>query len=197
MLKQELGNFGGAVINSHSEALHFIAIMIEASQLRGRVADRIGWEILLEVYFPGTRALFDDLYPGHQDGQVYPGLIDYATNQRQVATVQPLGVDYPAITFTSLAAPYLLRGQYEIEFADVVERFARGDTVPFDEDFDPVEQAPLVGALWRAFPPSLSLSFSDEAPPRRFAGDRWDEWTMHPRCTSSAATSTTTAAAMC
>jgi hypothetical protein len=179
-LKEKLGNFGGAVINSHSEALHFITIMIEASTLRGRAADRVGWEILLDVYFPGTRALFDDLYPGHQNGQTYPGLIDYATNQRQIYTVEPPGIDYPAITFTSLAMPYLLRGEYEVEFADVVERFARGDTIPFDDDFEPVEQASLVGALWRAFPPSLALSFSDEAPPRHFAGDRWDQWSMHP-----------------
>ncbi|HTE56468.1 MAG TPA: VCBS repeat-containing protein, partial [Kofleriaceae bacterium] len=179
-LKEKLGNFGGAVINSHSEALHFISIMIEASQLRGRAADRVGWETLLDVYFPGTRSLFGDLYPGHQDGQVYPGLIDYATNQRNIYNVDP-GVPYPSITFQSLAAPYLMRGEYEIEFADVVERYARGDTSPFDEEFEPAEQAPLVGALWRAFPPSLALSFSDESPPRHFTGERWDTWTMHPR----------------
>ncbi len=177
--KEVLGNFSGAVINSHTEALHFASIMREAASLRGRPSDEADWLRVIDAYFPGTRQLFADLYPGQQDGQVYPGLINYSTSGQHIYNTDP-SIDYPSITFEGLAAVYRDRGEYEIEFADVVNRYGRGDTFPFDGLFEPIEQVGLLNAMWRAFPPSLALSFSDEAPPRRFESSRWDSWTLHP-----------------
>jgi hypothetical protein len=160
-------------INAHSEVLQFAWLMREASGLVGDTTATRAWADILTRYHPGTKALFRDLYPArdpHDQRRFYRGLVGY--NPPKAEPKMP----YIGITFSGMSARYLDTGEYEPEFADVVEWAARENTNPFDADeydevkdenpsYDPVNSwthSPYVARLTRVFPPALAFLRSEE-----------------------------------
>ena len=172
------------VINAHSEPVHFAGLMQEASRLFGDPVREVQWRDIVLRYHLGSKELFQLTYPAAQPaGRILPGLIGYIVGGRQVSNIPPFSIAYSANTFVSFAAGYSEAGEYEPEFADIVERASRLDVDPFDrktkdapkDQEDPpdprIEPCPIVqyvARLARVFPTALAFAMSEEDLPRYF-----------------------------
>jgi hypothetical protein len=165
------------VINVHGQALHFAWLMQEASRLYGDPIREQQWAEVVARYHQGSKTLFSALYPGQDladPPRTYSGLIGYSLPLREAKMA------YVSITFEGLPAGYLDAGEYEPEFADVVERASRQDTVPLpcrgaqeeeradrcnEDGTDKRASWPYASYAWRvirAFPAALAFSRSEE-----------------------------------
>jgi hypothetical protein len=186
-------------INAHGHALHFAWLMIEASRFYGDPVRESLWREIVRRYHQGSKELFHVTYPAQQPrGRTLLGLIGYSEQGPQVSNTPPFSTAYSSITFETIAAGYAETGEYEPQFADIVERASRLDTDPFDrktrnaplDQEDPpdpkLEPCPIVGyaaRLARVFPATLAFAMSEEALPRYFMDglrlnrpcDPWDD----------------------
>jgi hypothetical protein len=160
------------IINVHSENMQFAWLMREAAALaRDQTAER-KWADIVTRYYPASKELFRALYPARNlddPRTFYRGLIGYSPFQFEPK------MPYIDITFSGMGAGYLDAGEYEPEFADVVEWAARENTHPFDDaefreakdpSYDPVNSwthSPYGARLTRVFPPALAFLRSMEA----------------------------------
>jgi hypothetical protein len=168
-------------INVHSHALHFAWLMQEASRLYGDSIRERQWAEIVARYHRGSKELFRTLYPAQDladPPRSYLGLIGYNLDAQK----QTNGMAYVAITFEGLPAGYLHTGEYEPEFADVVERASRLDTIPFpcnrdapEDERDPDRcnadgtdkhaswaDSSYAWRLMRVFPAALAFARSEE-----------------------------------
>jgi FG-GAP-like repeat len=176
--KETLGNGPKGVLNSHADALNFASQMEEASEMRDNSDDAKKWRAIVEFYHPGSKALFQLLYPGASDCRstadsgsrqaprcnFLSGHLAYAIGFPCIypgcagPTAHP---SYSFISFRGVAAGYLEAGEYEPEFVDAVERAARLKYNPYD-DFSPPPPPfdPLVARLIRVLP--LAVAFAGD-----------------------------------
>jgi hypothetical protein len=103
--------------------------------------------------------MFGALYPARdKDNQrkLYRGLIGY-----NPPLAEPK-MEYIDHAFSGMAAGYLEQGEYEPEFADVVEWASRENTHPFDDSPVSWAEQPYAARLTRVFPPALAFLRSQE-----------------------------------
>jgi hypothetical protein len=147
------------VINAHSEALQFAWLMREASALaRDATAER-KWADVVTRFHPGSKAMFATLYPArdlHDQRRLYRGLIGYNP------PLAELRMEYIDHAFSGIGAGYLEAGEYEPEFADVVEWASRENTNPFGDSPLSWAEQPYAARLTRVFPPALAFLRSQE-----------------------------------
>lgn len=113
------------VINAHSTALHFAWLMQEASSLFGDSVRVQQWADVVNQNHRGSKALFQQLYPGRDPAnaaRTYRGFIGYSPHQPEIK------MPYVSIAYEGMASGYLNAGEFEPEFADVVERASRQDS---------------------------------------------------------------------
>jgi hypothetical protein len=144
------------VINAHATALHFIAMM-RAARLAHEPQDEQRWTELLERFHPGTRALFQLLYPAYDPGNSalkYPGFLGYSL--ADPAMKEGNGVGYNDITYMAIVPGYLQQQDYELAFVDTAAA-VRSDSDPLRPGAQPCPVFSSLGPLSRALP--LVLSF--------------------------------------
>jgi len=131
--KETLGNGPKGVLNTHANALQFAWLMKEASELRGNPEDAKKWQAIVDFYHPGSRMLYELLYPGARDchtstdqGRRRISQCTFLSGHLAYAIDNPCvypGCDepgaHPSYSFIShegIAAGYLDAGEYEPEF---------------------------------------------------------------------------------
>lgn len=145
------------VLNAHAEALHVAWLMREASELYGDEGAENKWRAIVEKYHPGSLALLDMLYPYKDDGQPKWGVVRY-----RLGYPSDVNSGYNALSFGGIAAGYLHRGRYELEFVDAVDRAY--DRNYYADQHDPTIPwftaggQPFVARLCRVLPVALSLT---------------------------------------
>ena len=128
--KETLGNGPKGVLNTHAHALHFAWLMKEASELRGSPQDARKWQAIVEFYHPGSKMLYQLLYPGAKDCHTVTELSGSQASHCNLLSghlaysidnpcVYP-GCDEPGahpsysyISHEGIAAGYLDAGEYE------------------------------------------------------------------------------------
>jgi len=174
--KEMLGNGPRGVLNAHAHALHFAWIMRDASELRGLAEDAKKWQAIVEFYHPGSKMLYQLLYPGAKDCptvadargrrtthcNLLSGHLAYSLNNPCIYPGCDEPGAHPSYSFIShegIAAGYLDAGEYEPEFVDAVERASRLDYNPYGK-LSPLPLGPLVARLCRTLP--LALAFTGD-----------------------------------
>ncbi|MEQ9503024.1 MAG: VCBS repeat-containing protein [Deltaproteobacteria bacterium] len=165
--KKEAAGGPRGVFNTHARAIHFAASMAEAAMLVGDVPTAGRWRSIVERYHPGTRALLDRLYPGHQDGARLYGWFDYAFDVPRVSTIGGSSY-YPRASMGGIATSYEAAGTGEPWFIDVVDEQSRVSSNPLAPPSIPLRWAPHAMRLARAFPPALAFLFGDRCRVMRF-----------------------------
>jgi len=175
--KETLGNGPKGILNTHAQGLHFAWIMKEASELRGSSEDAKKWQAIVELYHPGSKMLYESLYPGARDCHAVtePGArrgsdCDFVSGHVAYGINYPciypgcggLGAhpSYSLISHAGIAAGYLEARQYEPEFVDAVERASRLNYHPYGPR-SPLPLGPLVARLCRVLP--LALAFTGDS----------------------------------
>ena len=144
------------VINAHATALHFIAMMRDASRLAQEPHDEQRWTELLQRFHPGTRMLFQLLYPAHDptnSALEYAGFLAYSLHD---LAMKDNGVGYNDITYMGIVPGYLQHQDYELAFVDFAAA-VRSDADPLRGGAQPCPVFNPLGSLSRALP--LVLSF--------------------------------------
>jgi hypothetical protein len=164
-------------ITSHAEAMHFAWLMRQASELFGDPARAGQWHDVLARNHAGSKEWLDLLYPGTMNGLTYLGHVNYSP----ITGIYPsgVGIHYSSITMESIGAGYQEMNESDPRFADVMERYSRGDTDPFDDQVLAYPHTGVVARAQRVFPPAIALGWSESDPPRRFEGARWASWYTH------------------
>src|SRR5207249_4554084 len=148
--------------------------MKEASELRGSPQDARKWQAIVEFYHPGSKMLYQLLYPGAKDCHTVTELSGSQASHCNLLSghlaysidnpcVYP-GCDEPGahpsysyISHEGIAAGYLDAGEYEPEFVDAVERASRMAYNPYAQ-LSPLPLGPLVARLSRVLPLALAYT---------------------------------------
>jgi hypothetical protein len=172
--KESLANGPRGVLNTHAQALLFAWIMKEASELKESSEDARRWRAIVELYQPGSKTLYELLYPGARncrvvgetgtrrasDCEFVSGHVAYSLDNPCIypgcgaAGAHPL---YSLISHEGIAPGYLETGEYEPEFVDAVERASRLDYNPYGPP-SILPLGSLVAGLCRVLPVALAFT---------------------------------------
>jgi hypothetical protein len=152
-----------AAIASHTQGLHFVAMMRDAARLKGDTAASDAWRDRLVRFHAGSKAMFDRLHPGTDATNAtirYPGLMNYSLGQEYIHNTGA----YSQITYRGIIPGYLEAGEYELELIEAIERM-RHDWEATDAGTQGYPEHNIMWPLVRSNPLGLSFVYEPSAAP--------------------------------